>query len=680
MNRVSSDPNPFRQSVVQTVGQKASLWLTAFTVALSYMAVVAHAEPTFYTYKDGLLEERNTMRLVSPSTTGERLRSRWPRGAITNWNRGPRHFGSFSVQHANAKPEDLAKVLQHANDTLTDLSAGSGSPEASGVEDVLRFRHALDIIQALGSVDDEKRLLQIGLTQDRDIGEPVHTLSAAFGSALRRDALDTSPTLEAWKNRTGSPEFQASLTLALARWGYAPAHDRLIEVVAFERQSELFDRFSRLTAFETITTREHPAVTELVRDFLAAQSEWRQPGAAYAPIETVDGLGGPKVFADALLYAHAYFKGVDRQLLNGPAAQLGYSWVINPMLPFLADARVGALSLFSASEGWDAEPDFGNITRPEFLMRYLCDLRATTDLSRDVAAMQDIVDTYTAWHMKTFIPPSVDYERVRRAGANLRRRISLLDCAPQTVGFGDLDADPLEVATTLPSYMRAAADPVWHVHNPYSGGPRFNFVVLDDLDAAAFQNLADNPAIAGNTLWQEAAVRRDAITAAHFGYPSLYAGEDDRRYFLKAGKETGVREVYIGGKVDFRPRQTSSGTLFGIRLAVQPFVRNRGFAPVPAEIIEQLEFLLKGGGKALIDEVRLRHGENSTPLAYQRASSDGTLVFVLSQPINRMDNLVVDVQLAFYKTSLTLSFPIYASPFGYQRLLNNGRVEVQPWQ
>ena len=652
---------------------------SGFIAVLFGMVAVAHADPTFYTYQDGVLEERNALRLVSPSEAGDRLRSRWPRGAIVTWNHGPHRLGSFSVPLASATLDGLGTALQHANDTLTELSDGSGAPVASSLEDVIRINHALDIIQALGNAEDEERLLQIGLMQGRDFGEPVYTLSAAFGSALRRDAVETSPTLEVWNSRTGSPEFQANLTLALALWGYAPAQGRLIEIVATHRQADLLDRFVRQHAFETITSHENPAVTELVRDILAAQSEWRQAGAAYAPVEIVDGLGGPEVFADALLYAHAYFKGEDRLLLNGPVAQLGFSPVINPMLPFLADPRVGALSLFSTSEEWEAATDLESLTRSEFLINYLCDLRSASDLTGDPAAMRDIVGVFSAWHMETFVP-SVDFERVRRAQANVRLRYSLLDCAPQTVGFGDIEDDPTRLRGTLPSFMRASAAPAWHLYNPYSEGPQFNFVVLDDLGDTEFQTLADDPVIAGNPLWQEAVVRRDAVTAAHFAYLSPYPGEDDRRYFLKAGNETGLRDIYLGGMVDFRPRQTSSGTLFGIRLAVAPYVRSSGLAPIPNEIIEQLEAALADGAIALVGAVRLRNGEDATALTYQRSSTDGTHVYVLSEPIDRMDNLIVDVDVAFYEASVTLSFPIYASPFGYQSLLNNGRIEVLPWQ
>jgi hypothetical protein len=120
--------------------------------------------------------------------------------------------------------------------------------------------------------------------------------------------------------------------------------------------------------------------------------------------------------------------------------------------------------------------------------------------------------------------------------------------------------------------------------------------------------------------------------------------------------------------------------LFGIRLAVAPYVRSSGLAPIPNEIIEQLEAALADGAIALVGAVRLRNGEDATALTYQRSSTDGTHVYVLSEPIDRMDNLIVDVDVAFYEASVTLSFPIYASPFGYQSLLNNGRIEVLPWQ
>ncbi|WP_375573176.1 hypothetical protein ABWH92_06365 [Ahrensia marina] len=641
----------------------------------SLLASAANAEPSFYAYGTNGLEMRADIRLVSPSRTVEILKERSFGAPYRLVGSGPHLPRAFSVVQPMADDAAVRALLDEAILTLTE------EPPAGGAELQIYFerqRHAQDVIQALGGPEEEAFL--VGLATDiTSWSSSAYYLVPAVGSALRRDALQTSEVLTVWGSQTGTEVFQAALTMALAMWGYAPAQERLVELIAVERRSDLFTYPVLADAFDIITTREHPAVTSLVRDYLQAQSPWRQVGSQPASPQSVVGLSGNEMIS-AVLYGHAYFAGEDRLLLDGPVAQLTKSQALRELLPFLADPRDGARALFAISKGWNAGQDSYR-PNPFVLMPDLCHLRLAAERSGDADAWQDIERLFWAWGPEAFgITHLLD--RVQTVLLDWTVGFAAFNCDPSGRHLAQVDNTAEDPFNILPDFARAASPDQWRLSGHHTSDDLdFSFTVLDQLNEEALSSLVEDRAVADHPLWYLAQMRHGVLSAAHFGHLDVYQGQDDRRFFVAQNSE-GSTPVYAGGIAELRVRQNPSGTLFGLRLSADYYIpEDAAFGASIARLFDDIDASLADGALSMIQSVTLRHGSSSTPLTRQRSAPDGTHVYVLDEEIDDMDNLVVDVEIASLRQGTAfLSFPLYASSFGYQSLFEDGAIEVHVWQ
>ncbi|MEH6727135.1 MAG: hypothetical protein V7703_13315, partial [Hyphomicrobiales bacterium] len=157
--------------------------------------------------------------------------------------------------------------------------------------------------------------------------------------------------------------------------------------------------------------------------------------------------------------------------------------------------------------------------------------------------------------------------------------------------------------------------------------------------------------------------------------PGPFMDGNDKRYFLESVEIPTVQPLWVAAEVTLAPRLASDRKLIGIGLSTAVGDLG-GLAGLINQSAKKIDALLADNARAMIDRVVLRYQGGSTQLDYVQSSDTGTHIFEIVESIGSNANLYLDIYFKGIDRGWTVTFPMFASPWGYRQIQDRGRITL----
>ena len=606
---------------------------------------------------------------------------RWPAHGRYSVGGVPRHGVSaeartaslaYATQNIAAITGTLAALPDHAE--WTDLT--EEQKESLNAAQYGAMPQLLDIMRAVGTTADAATLFD----RYRDLRDkPIKAfvarrfLATAIDIWVRLGALADSPAARELASLDAEPDNPHRLVLAtmLGRVGHAPAIQLLVEDIAVNRNGERLGAYEAVDAFDIVSAVPDPAVTALSLDIVAAFDAYgRARLRGEDGVSNFEGLPVAAVFPLAYMHAAAYATGEDRTRLDIAVAPWDMMFAIAPMFEnpdVLLNNMLG--NFIDAKYGYDVN----GLSSP------ICRMHAGRTPAESETISIAASEALRAYMVRNeFERPdsfSSDVEALGRARCSVEQETMQYLKRPEK-------SDPV----LLPIHMRYAFRPARHFLPDFASYPDSNIVasIFDAMPEARFEPLAADEVLNSKPGFERYLNYRAVTRNADSVYAERFSGLDDERLLLEpvVEPENDNPQFWVSAKVSLSPRVSNGKAFFGIGLQTA-FRDDNGLASLIAQYSEAVDRMTGNFNREMIKAVRLRNGETETDLEFLQTTANGTHVFGLPEGPVSDANLIVDVHLRTVAHNGTethqriVSFPLYDSPFGYDRMRREGRILLQ---
>ena len=548
----------------------------------------------------------------------------------------------------------------------------------------LDLKTAREIFQAVGTRSDERLLLKfVKLAKSAELLKSWNALHFSFPTlvsgvrvAMRLGSIEESAFVAEWRRLTQVKQnpLYPPLTIELARWGYRPALNNLVDEVAIKQSTSNWNRHDRNAAFELITRIEHPAVLALSLEIIEAfgnnSQKILQKEIKYHTT-TRGGLSSYSAFPYAFGYAAAFAPDDKRHLL---AVGISIDSPFGKILPYFEDPILVLDFLFG-------------ISSKKFQKAYslmLCRLAAGRTQSEYTELERRYEKLFYQWYNHNYIKEQYRDSRISLWHWHKSIATAKAKCMVSAQAMQYLTSSNSDPMHRLPAYMSHASGQLIQLVSAYKNEKSSIIRSLkadnfDSIDDKKFAKIVNENGIAKHPDFAAYMLRRKVATSAYIAQSNEFPGQENTRYFVQNWElkaDAGGANFWLGGKVNLIPRVSPSRRLFGIKLEMMSHFSN-GLVAMMDRWPETLNRLTASHAREMISQVKLRHGNTSSPLEFQRTTRDGIHVFELVEPITSDSNLIVDIYMKGKNWGWVISFPLYASPFGNQQMYRNGQISLK---
>lgn len=587
-------------------------------------------------------------------------------------------FGSTSdvpVLRPDATPAQIqsarAFALEHLAEPfafMNSVAADTAFSEFSEAQKI-GFDHAwnvmpmaLDILKVTGDQSDAKYLAEVLV----DLPENVAFWQLAdmvAGTSVRISQrlgdIKNSPAAIAWRQLLDAPETLAlpRLSLALGRVGFQPAIDALIQRLAVERLP--LDGKQEGSAFEIIAQNEHPAVLALSVDLVQKFDRATQAQLLDIPSDPyVAGISAFSAIYTALGYAAAFLPESERdKIAVGIPASARLNGALFEVPEDLIDLE------FGISTG-----EYHNRSRSS--IAYIpCRIYGNLEGEQRIEVEQNYVQQVSRF-FEHFGDTSAN---ARAFAAGGKQYCDVNSEALALLKYPDRNAPEF-----FPVWMRHGFRPPAHFLPDFDEDPDrgvFSARVLAGYEDDVIASALNDPALENIRGIIAYKIYRSVAEPSSLASFSTFIGPNDERYFLESLEIPSVMPLYVAAKVKLAPRMANGRVLFGISLDLAEGDLG-GLAGLINQSAEKMQKFTADFGRELIERVVLRYQGGEAELAFLQTTAKGTHIFELSQQISSNADLYVDIYFQGVNRKWRRSFPLFASPFGYEQIQKTGRMQL----
>ncbi len=536
----------------------------------------------------------------------------------------------------------------------------------------------LGVLRTVGTSDDAKMLIETGLSHLGNGGDNIarQMIETGVEIDLRLGVLGSGHAaqifaqLEATRDSSKFPP----LAIALAKMGYRPALNALVDAIAVRRELSGWADSDLEQGFALISSFRAPAVLELSLELVDAIGLWvRNDFAGREKADRYNNIPIGSVFAKAYIHAAAYAQDADRARLNiafPPWAELLELSVVVSNPEQILDHVLGVKSgkLYGVSN--------------YKLISSMCQVFSGRTIGQQ-NELRDAVYQTLATYAERAMP---DVRRPQALAADLIS-IGLSWCRSDPGVLEYLkrpeNNDFYLFPTPMQYVFQTAEKTMSYLVDLPNESPQATIMdnTPPDWRATALQpknGAAISPGIARYKSYANVATVAHAVTS------DPYVGQTDSKLFLEPVKniESGSDLFWISSKVNLSPVLANGRVLFGLGLETSG-VSHQDFAAAIGRHYDTINRNTANFGRDMVHKMVLRHGSSSTELSFLQTTNAGVHVFEMTEPVSSNANLVIDVYFATKRyddlplRDWIVSFPLYRSPFGFSETFKHGQLELK---